>query len=241
MRQGIVVQARMSSTRLPGKVLRTAGGRTLLELCALRAARARNADVVVIATTERDEDEAIAAEARKLGLPCTRGSETDVLSRYHLAALDQRLEVVCRITSDCPFIDPEIVDAAFELYLSGSFEYTSNTLVRTFPRGLDVEVFGFEALQRAHREALLPEDREHVTPYFYRHPELFRLGNLTGERDLSHHRWTVDEEDDFRFLAAVIDKLHGDPISAGYRDVLALVDADPALAVINASVEQKEV
>ncbi|GAB4257790.1 MAG: glycosyltransferase family protein [Deferrisomatales bacterium] len=242
MKTAIVIQARVGSTRLPGKILRKAGGKTLLERCAARAARSRHADEVVIATTDRDRDDAVAAEARRLGLPCVRGSEEDVLSRYHRAAAARKLEVVCRVTSDCPLIDPEVIDALFDLFFTGGYDYASNTLRRTFPRGLDAEVFHARALGEAHGAARDPAEREHVTPFFYRNPQRFRCGGLEHAEDLSGHRWTVDEPADLAFVRAVLDRLDPEVRAAdtfGYRDVLRVLRDHPELARINAHVRQK--
>lgn len=240
MKRGIVIQARMSSTRLPGKVLRRLQGRTLLELCAIRAARSQRADVTVIATTNAPDDDAIVAEAQRLGFPSVRGSEQDVLSRYHLAAGQHKLDVICRVTSDCPLIDPELIDSLFDLFSDGPYDYVSNSLTRTFPRGLDAEVFSLEALDTAHRLARSGPEREHVTLFLYRNPALFRLGGLESPTDLSNHRWTVDEADDLSLVEAILERMPLPAAEFSYRDVLGILEREPDLRRINAHVTQKE-
>ena len=242
MKTGVVIQARMGSTRLPGKVLQTVNGWSLLELCATRAGRSRRAAEVVVATSTEPGDNPVAAEAARLGFPCVRGSEDDVLSRYHLAAETRGLDVVCRITADCPFIDPEVLDAVFAVFFETGCDYASNTLRRTFPRGLDAEVFSFRALDRAHREARAASEREHVTPYICGGAPGFSLRSVERADNLSVHRWTVDEEPDLRLIREIASRLcprHGTRF--GYRDILGVLDREPGLALINAHVAQKKV
>jgi spore coat polysaccharide biosynthesis protein SpsF len=236
-----IVQARMASTRLPSKVLRTVLGKPLLEYQIERLARAKTLDGIVVATTEGDGDDPIVALCRRLGVPCHRGPEDDVLARYHGAAKAYGADPVARVTADCPLIDPEVVDRIVARYREGegACDYVSNTLRRTYPRGLDVEVFSFGALAAAHREATLPSDREHVTAFLYRRPERFRLVNVESGEDLGHHRWTVDTPEDFRLIAIVLESLYPSNPGFGMRDVLALLEADPSLERINAHVEQK--
>jgi spore coat polysaccharide biosynthesis protein SpsF len=240
VKTGVVIQARMGSTRLPGKVLKTVDGWSLLELCATRAARSRHAEEVVVATSSEPRDDPVAEEAARLGLPCVRGSEEDVLSRFHLAAVSRGLDVLCRVTADCPFTDPDVLDAVFAVFFECRCDYASNTLRRTFPRGLDAEVFSFRVLEQAHREAREAFEREHVTPYIYGGSTKFSLRSVECGEDLSAHRWTVDEEPDLqliREIAARLCPLHGGGF--GYRDVLAALGREPGLALINAHVAQK--
>ncbi|MBI5447031.1 MAG: glycosyltransferase family protein [Deltaproteobacteria bacterium] len=241
MKTGIVIQARTGSTRLPGKVLLPVGGRSVLELCAVRAARSKRAGLLVIATTDKASDDPIAREAERLGVPCVRGSEEDVLARYRLAALAHDLDVICRVTSDCPLIDPDVLDGVFDVFSGGSYDYVSNALRRTFPRGLDAEVFSRSALERTFAEAKAPEEREHVTPYLYRNPGLFSLGSYEAPVDLSHCRWTVDEAADLEFVRQVAARFGDRLVRAGYREIAALLDREPEVARINAHVAQKEV
>jgi spore coat polysaccharide biosynthesis protein SpsF (cytidylyltransferase family) len=215
-----VVQARMGSTRLPGKVLMQLGGYSVLELLVRRLSRA-HLDLVVIATSDLPQDDPIAEIATAMGVPCTRGPERDVLARYVCALNAHPSSVIVRITADCPLVDPHVVDAAVAKHASTAAHYCSNTLVRTYPDGLDVEVLSAEALLEAAREANDPAEREHVTPFIYRRPERYRIAQITsGEPRLGRERWTLDEEWDLQGLRAICDNL-SDPVSANWREILA--------------------
>ena len=196
-----LIQARMGSSRLPGKVLRPIAGRPMIDWVLSRASRAHSLDRVVLATSDNPRDDALAAHVRKLGYSVARGSETDVLARFAQAAQDYGAQVVVRITADCPLIDPDIIDAVVALCARDGSDYASNTDPASFPDGLDVEVFKAAALARADAEAIHPHDREHVTPYLRRDP--FQRSALRHDTDLSGLRWTVDEAADL----AVVDRL----------------------------------
>ena len=199
-----------------------------------RVQRAQRVDEVAVATTDVPDDDAVVSECEQLGVRVFRGSEFDVLSRFAGAAAAFGAGTIVRITSDCPLIDPEVIDEV--VCALGSADFAANTLERTYPQGLDVEVVSREALDRTAREAVEPYDREHVFPYVYRHPERFEFVSVTCEDDWSGLRWTVDEAADLEFVRAVHARL-GDPSS--WRDVLALVEREPELAEINRGVQQK--
>ena len=234
-----IVQARMGSTRLPGKVLCDLGGRTMLARVVRRVGRAALVDQVVVATTTAPGDEPIVEECGRLSAPCFRGSEEDVLDRYHQAALAYQAGAVVRVTADCPLIDPEVTDQVIRAFLEQKPDYASNVLRRTYPRGLDTEVITAEALARAAGEAREPYERAHVTPYVYRHPESFRLLSVTGQEDLSGHRWTVDSPEDLEFVRAVYGRMDGgDRFS--WHDVRRLLAEEPSLGDVNRHVRQKQ-
>jgi spore coat polysaccharide biosynthesis protein SpsF len=235
-----IVQARMGSTRLPGKVLLDIAGRSMLARVIRRARRAELLAEVVVATGESAEDDPIVQECRRLAVPYFRGSDEDVLKRYHGAALAYRAEAVVRITSDCPLIDPGVVDRVVHEFLEREPDYASNILDRTWPRGLDTEIMTAGTLDRAFNEADLPYERTHVTPYIYGHPELFDLFAVTQPQDLSDGRWTVDSPDDMEFIRVVYDRFGGDD-RIGWRDVYGLLASDPPLAQMNRHVRQKAV
>ncbi|HEX6037057.1 glycosyltransferase family protein [Longimicrobium sp.] len=237
-----LVQARMGSTRLPGKVLLDLGGEPVLARVMDRLGRARSLDAVVVATTLEPEAARIVELCGERGWAVTRGSTEDLLDRYHHAAREHGAQVVVRVTSDCPLIDPEVVDRVVEAFLADpSLDYCSNTIPpRTFPRGLDTEAFSFAALERAWREDDRPDWREHVTPYLYRNPDRFRLRVVTDEVDRSDMRWTVDTPEDLAFARTVYAHF-GNGDAFGWRDVLAALEAHPDWARINAHVEQKVV
>nr|MCU0926265.1 glycosyltransferase family protein [Hydrogenophaga sp.] len=207
MKTAIIVQARMTSTRLPGKVLLPLAGEPMLTRLVERLRRVQRADGIVIATTTNTTDDAIAKLSEQLGVPCHRGSEHDVLSRYADAARLHGADVVVRITSDCPLIDPALIDQVIAVYQESDCDCVSNMLPPTWPYGMAVEVFSAAALAEAHAEAGQPAEREHVTPFLYAHPERYRLRNVTSPVDLSHHRWTVDTPEDYELVRRLFEAL----------------------------------
>jgi spore coat polysaccharide biosynthesis protein SpsF len=232
----------MGSSRLPGKVMRILAGRSVLAHVVERVRRCPLVDEVVVATTTSPADEVIVAEAQQLGVRCCRGSEQDVLARYYAAAREALAHVVVRVTSDCPLFDPQLLEHMLRQFRDAAWageplDYLSNTLERSYPRGLDAEIFTFAALERAHREARRPAEREHVTPYLYRHPERFHVRSVRGERDLSHHRWTLDTPEDWAFVSAVFERLGEQRL--GMDAVLEILERRPELAALNAHVKQK--
>jgi spore coat polysaccharide biosynthesis protein SpsF len=233
-----IIQARMGSSRLPGKVLTDIGGRTMLERVVTRAARAHRLDAVVVATTTDSRDDAVVRECERLGFPSFRGSENDVLDRYYGAARAFEAESVVRITSDCPLIDPTLVDRVVGELASQKADYASNTLVLSYPRGLDAEAFTMAALTTAWASGTAPYERVHVTPFLYRHPERFKLVNVACPEDLSSLRWTVDTADDLRLVRSLYDRA-GTQSEPTWLDVLAIVRSDAALLEINAHIRQK--
>jgi spore coat polysaccharide biosynthesis protein SpsF len=235
-----VVQARMGSSRLPGKVLRPLLGEPMLTRVMRRVGRSATLDEVVVATTTRPDDDVIVALAAAQGWPIERGSETDLLERYLGAARAHDADIVVRVTSDCPLIDPVVIDATVDRFRASKADYASNTLPpRTFPRGLDVEVIAIDALETAGREDANADWREHVTPYLYRHPERFRLLRVPAEDDQSAHRWSVDTLEDLELVERIYGALGGDDF--GWRDVLAVVEAHPSWTELNRHVIQRSV
>jgi spore coat polysaccharide biosynthesis protein SpsF (cytidylyltransferase family) len=214
-----IVQARMGSTRLPGKVLMSLGAVSVLELLVQRLRRSR-VDGIVIATSDLPLDDPIAEAAFGFAVPCVRGPERDVLARY-LCALDAHpaTEVV-RVTADCPLVDPLIVDAALARHRSTGADYCSNTLIRTFPDGLDVEVVTASVLRDADLEAVDAAEREHVTPFIYRRPRRFRIVQITShDPRLGRERWTLDTEDDLERLREICGRVR-DPVHAPLSEIL---------------------
>ena len=233
-----IVQARLGSRRLPGKVLEKIGDRTMLERVVERLERARRLDAIVVATSDDPRDDAIEAVCAQRGWGCHRGSETDVLRRYLDAAERFGADPIVRITADCPLIDPAVVDQVLETYAQGGRDYVANINPPTFPHGLDTEVVSADALRRAGRESQWMSEREHVTLHIRNHPERFRVGNVAHAPDLSGHRWVVDEAVDLEFVRAVYARM-GDG-DFGLNDVLALVEEDPGLEQINRGIVRDE-
>ena len=239
MKTLIIVQARMTSTRLPGKVLLPLAGEPMLTRLIERLRRVRRADGIVVATTTNATDDPIAALCSQLGVPCHRGSEHDVLSRYADAARVHGADVVVRITSDCPLIDPALIDQTIAAFDEGGSDYVSNMLPPTWPYGMAVEVFSAAALAQAHAEATQAAEREHVTPFLYWHQERYRLRNVASPVDLSHHRWTVDTPEDYALVSRLFDHLMPNRPNFTQADVLALLDAHPDWIAINQHIQQK--
>jgi spore coat polysaccharide biosynthesis protein SpsF len=241
MKTLIIIQARMTSTRLPGKVLKSVLGKSLLEYQLERLGRVCNIEGLVVATTTNKADQPIVALCQSLNVPIFRGSQADVLSRYYEAALAHGADLVVRVTSDCPLIDPAVVSEVIGFYQAhpDAYDYVSNTLDRTYPRGLDVEVFSFKVLEQAHREAAQADEREHVTPFIYRHPQRFRMAQVRQPADHSAERWTVDTPEDFELIRCILEALYPKNPKFDQADVLALLEAHPHWRALNAGIEQK--
>lgn len=243
MRIEIFVQARMGSTRLPGKILKQVLGKPLLLYQIERLKEVTLADCCRILTTTEKADDQIVSFCKDHGIPVFRGPEEDVLSRYHQAALEYRPDAIVRVSSDCPLIDPKVVNDIIRTYRDGfpQWEYVSNCITRTFPRGLDAEIFSFEALDKAFRLSIDKGEREHVTLHMYRHPELYRLRNVTNSEDLSDYRWTVDTTEDFELIKRILEHLYPRKPDFRMQDVLQLLNEHPDWKRINEGVKQKEV
>ncbi len=228
-----VLQARVSSSRLPGKVLLPILGQPMLARQIERLTRCRRFDRLIVATSEDASDDAIEGLCRQLGVISYRGSLDDVLDRFYRAALPYEPDHVVRLTGDCPLVDPALIDALIDFHLEHGYDYSSNCHVPSLPDGLDAEVMRFAALEAAWREARLPSEREHVTPFIRTHPERFRIGLWRHPVDRSRLRWTVDEPEDFEFVSRVYAALYPHDPSFGMQDVLDLLARRPELAAIN--------
>lgn len=235
-----IVQARVGSTRLPGKVLKKICGRTVLEHDINRLKRIKNIDEIVIATTTLEKDNAIIEECKKLNVKYFRGSEENVLSRYYYAAEENDADVVVRVTSDCPLIDVKVSENIIQYFLfnKDNYDYVSNTIDRTYPRGLDTEVFSFDALEKAFKEAISSRDKEHVTPYIWRNDKIFRLAQCKNSKDYSNLRWTLDTEEDYK-LILLIYKYFQNQDYFSMDEIIRFLDRNPEIKDINKYIEQK--
>ncbi len=230
----------MGSSRLPGKVLADIQGQPMLAHVVNRVRRAKRVDDVIVATSDEPGDNPLAELCARQGWSCYRGSHLDVLDRYYQAAATFHADVIVRITSDCPLIDAAIIDmvAGRVIDSDGTIDYCANVLApRTFPRGLDAEAFTRSALIRNWTEASDPSCREHVTPYFYRNPELFRLAHVMNSTDESAHRWTVDTPEDLQLVRQIFGHFAGRDF--GWQDVMNAFRRHPEWMQINAHVQQK--
>ncbi len=235
----IIIQARMQSVRLPGKIFKKVLGKELLRHQLERLEPLRKDSEIVIATTINPADDLVAEFAKQNAVPFFRGSETDVLRRYYETAIKFKADIIVRLTSDCPLIDPQVVKNVIEVFKNGNFDYVSNTLERTFPRGMDTEVFTLSALATANNKARKPSEREHVTSFIYNNPETFKLANFAATTDSSQYRLTVDTPEDFLLIEKILLKLTHKKSKFTLEDILDLLVEHPELAKINQNVEQK--
>lgn len=240
MKRVAIIQARMGSTRLPGKVLADIAGRPMLARVVERVRTCADIDDVVIATTERSDDDPVAGLAGELSVQCHRGSTDDVLSRYVGAARASNADVIVRVTADCPLLDPGVVGRVVRALLEDPpCDYAANVLERTYPRGLDAEAFHADVLERTDRLARSRRSREHVTYFIYgERSDLWLLRSVVGPDDASDLRWTVDTEDDLRLARTLYRELDLGTQPLDHRAVVAHVRAHPALGAMNAHVTQ---
>jgi spore coat polysaccharide biosynthesis protein SpsF len=243
MKTAAIVQARTTSTRLPGKIVAPILGRPMLELLIERLRRARHLDQVIVATTSNGTDDVVESLCERVQAGCFRGSEDDVLDRVLRTARAYAVDLIVEITGDCPLIDPNVVDRLIEMHQEGGVDYVANVLKRTYPRGLDTQVFRTTVLEEVAHLTQDPVDHEHVSLYIYEHPERFRLQNL--ESNLPERYWnlrlTVDTPQDFALIKAIYEELYPKDPAFGLGDVLALLDRRPDLAALNQDIRQKSV
>ena len=236
----IIIQARTGSTRLPNKVMAVIKGKPLIWHLVNRLKHSKLPLEIIIATTNDKNDIKIINFANQMNLKYYTGSVDDVLDRFYQAALKFKAETIIRITGDCPLIDPEILDQVILQFLEDDSDFTSNTHPPTYPDGLDVEVFSFEALKKAWNEAKLASEREHVTSYIWNHPEIFKLTNVYNTEDLHKLRWTVDEEKDLEFVKLIFDNLFPKKEIFLMDDILKLLKRKPELMKINNQIIRDE-
>jgi spore coat polysaccharide biosynthesis protein SpsF len=238
MKTVALIQARMSSTRLPGKVLLEIAGQPMLLQVVQRARQAKSIDAVAVVTSTAADDDAIEQLCQKRGVLCFRGSLDDVLDRYYQAAIHFKADIVVRLTADCPLLDPAVIEQVVRTFHQNSFDYVANIVEITYPDGLDTEVFRFATLEKAWQEARLKSEREHVTVYILKHPELFRLGSVKQAEDLSSLRWTVDTPQDLEFVRTVYSFFPNTDF--GMADIVKVMRAHPDIIDINSAHERNE-
>lgn len=239
-----IIQARTGSTRLPNKIFKELCGKPILWHVINRLSYSKLINQIIVATTNLPEDDKVKEFCKLNNILFYRGSSDDVLSRYYETAKIFNADLIIRITSDCPVIDPQILDKMlnefFDLYDKEKIDYMSNTIIRTFPRGLDAEIFPFNVLEKIHLEAKQNYEREHVTPYIYQHPEIFKIKNYACEKDYSFHRWTVDTIEDFQLIEKIYELLYNENKIFYFDDLLKLFEEKPELININRNVKQKQ-
>jgi spore coat polysaccharide biosynthesis protein SpsF len=236
-----IIQARIGSTRLPGKVMKKIRGETILYYVVERVKQSKLIDQIIVATTINQQDDVIVKEAERLNVNSFRGSEEDVLSRYYHAAKKYNADIIVRITSDCPLIDPEMADIVIKKHVDNKADYTANVIKRTYPRGLDTETFNFDILEDSYQNADKDYQKEHVTEYITEHPEKFKLQNVEaiGKLKRPDIRITLDTKEDFELIEKII--LNFNNINFNSEDVIDFLNENPKLLEINKDVKQKEV
>jgi spore coat polysaccharide biosynthesis protein SpsF len=237
----IIIQARMGSSRLPGKVLMSIGDKPAIRHVIDRARRVADADKVILATTIDENDDLLAEYCEKNAIACFRGSRDDVLDRYYQAAIDNGAkegDYIVRITGDCPFIDPFVCDEVISLAKTPGVDYASNTIEETFPDGLDCEVFTFEALLRMHKDAVRQYEREHVTQHISRNKDKFAVRNFCAPKNYADERWTLDMPEDYDFLCKAYDGIGKEFFVM--EEMLAYLKLHPELKKINQNIKRNE-
>jgi len=238
MQVSAIIQVRMGSTRLPGKVMKKLNGISLLECQLNQLQYCRLLDQIIIATTTNPEDNIIEKFAHSKDIQCFRGSSLDVLDRYFQCAKKFNLKHIARITSDCPLIDPTIVDQTIEIYNKETYDYVNNFYKRSFPSGTEVEIISFNTLEKTWKEAKKPSEREHVTPYIYNNPMKFKIGKLEYKKNISNLHWAVDRIEDLKLVKTLYQKINKKPILLD--DILNLIKKDPSLLEINKNTNPHE-
>lgn len=238
-----IIQARMGSTRLPGKVLMNLSGKPVLEHIINRLKQSEYINQIIVATGDNNQNKAIFDLCDSKNISCFRGSEDDVLDRFYQACNKFGVnpnDIVIRITADCPLIDYEIIDNTIKLHIDENNDYTSNTMPCTYPDGLDCEVFNFNVLMNTWQNANLSSEREHVTLYIRNHPEIFKLGGLKNNVDYSDLRWTLDEKEDYVLINEIYENLYDTNEFFNMDDVLKLLEVHPELKDINSFIKRNE-
>jgi len=237
---GAIIQARMGSLRLPGKVLRKVNGKTLLFYLIERLRASRLLDTIIVATSRQSNNDAIEEECRLIKVPCYRGSEQDVLDRFYNAALKHKIGIIVRITGDCPMVMPGLVDRACRYYLKNKPDYLGHVL--PYPEGLaDMSIVSFDALKTAWLEARKPSEREHVVTFLFNNPERFKVVRIKVNSRLNNYRFTVDEEKDYRVVKHIINELYNKPKKIfGFQEIEKYVKAHPDIMRINMHIQRNE-
>lgn len=238
MKPVAIIQVRMGSTRLPGKVLKKLNGISVLECLCDQLNYSRLLNDKIIATTSNSGDDVIVNFCESKGIKCFRGSVNDVLDRYHKCAKKFSINTIIRITSDCPLMDPQVVDDVIDFYLKNSYDYVNNFYKRTYPYGNDVEIFSLKVLEKVWEKATKPFEREHVTPYIYNNPDEFSLGWIENKENLSEFHWTVDRKEDLIFVQKIFKKISKRPILM--KDIIDVIKDDPSLLEINKNTNPNE-
>ena len=243
MNISLIIQARMNSSRLPGKVMMPIMGRPILEYCLERVAKSKKISEIIVATSNLKVDEEIVNFVSNLGFKYFCGSETDVLNRYFLAAKKYNSDVIVRCNADCPLIDSDIIDLIINAYLDniGKYDYVSNILEPSFPIGMHTEVFSYDSLESANTNAKNILEREHVTPYIYNNPQKFNLKNISMKEDLSHYRLTLDQIEDYELIKKIYENLYDTNKNFSMIDIINLIKEKESWLQLNRHIEKNSI
>lgn len=235
------IEARMESTRLPGKILMPLAGKPSLERLVERVRRCKLIDEVIVATTDRPSDDATVKACDEAWVRYFRGSSEDVLDRVLKAAKSVNADLIVELTGDCPLLDPVIIDRVIQTFLDGNYDYISNVLERTFPRGMDTQVFPVSVLEEVSGFTQDPHDRENVSLFIYEHPEYYKLGNVKSDFPRPELRLTVDTREDYELVSKVYESLYPKNPSFNLNDIILFLDQNPEIKALNADIQQKRV
>lgn len=240
MKIAAIVQARMTSTRLPNKVLMKLAGKENIYHVFNQLYYSKIINEIILATSTDKSDDELEKWGNENGKKVFRGDLDDVLKRFYDAAVITEADIIVRITGDCPLIDPEVVDKVIEMFLKDEYDYCSNTNPPTFPDGLDTEVFTFASLEKAYKEAKLKSELEHVTPYIRNNTEIFKLGNYSSEINYEHYRWTLDNLKDYEFLKIIFENLYEEKSYIKHLDVIKYIENNKDIIEINSKIQRNE-
>ncbi len=229
-----IIQARINSTRLPGKVLEIIEGKTLLFYVIERLKKAKNVKNIILAIPDTKENDMLEAFAKENNITYFRGSENDVLSRFYFTANQFQSKDILRVCADRPLLDPALIDFVIDKYIESNADYISTRIMHTFPEGLTVEVFKFSVLEEAFKKAKTLDQREHVTPYIYANAQKFNIASVENEEDLSYMRWTIDEKKDVDFLKKVLENKH----IFTFKEITDFLKNNPEITKINSDIKQ---
>lgn len=236
----IIIQARMGSTRLPGKILKIVLGKPLLYFLIERLKLIKTPNELILAIAKGDINKPLINFAEKYNIKYNIGEEDDVLDRYYQTAKKFNGDVIVRITADCPLMDPDLIDKGLDIFLNQKYDYLSNNHPETYPDGYDIEIFSFKALETAWKEAKLLSEREHVTPYLWKNPDKFKISVYRSEEDLSSFRITIDEPEDYELISKIYTEFKDNWINIRLKDVINYLRENPDIFKINAHLIRNE-
>ena len=229
METAIILQARLGSKRFPGKVLKKINGKTILEYTIKRLKKTKLSKNIIVVTTKREEDQKIIKVAKKTNCHTFRGSTNNVLNRYYKAAVHYKVKNIVRICSDCPLIDPKIINKVYFFYLKNNYDYVSNKIFPSYPIGMGVEIFNFQSLKKVNKLAKSSYEKEHVTPYFFKRPKKFKIKNVGSKKKLLNYRVVLDYAEDFKLISNILKHFNKQRKDFTLKDIIKYINRNPIL------------